>query len=191
MPATSRGPPQVRGPDDRLRQLVGQQCQQAADKFLGSLNAVEAAGERESTVDAVDRHLHGPAIALLDHEAPQADVRVPIADKARLAIWDDGSRFWPKLFAKTIFGASLPDGGRLEAAPEPAIAAFERGQLLAYLTEFGIGSSFARPAPDRGPGALVSDFRFLERYETKPDYGFATETLWWFDKDRAAAIGKA
>ena len=26
--------------------------------------------------------------------------------------------------------------------------------------------------------------------EPKPDYGFAAETLWWFDKDKAAAIGK-
>ncbi|MBX3569891.1 MAG: ABC transporter substrate-binding protein [Rhizobiaceae bacterium] len=26
--------------------------------------------------------------------------------------------------------------------------------------------------------------------EPKPDYGFATETLWWFDRDKAAAIGK-
>jgi microcin C transport system substrate-binding protein len=27
--------------------------------------------------------------------------------------------------------------------------------------------------------------------EPKPDYGFPVESLWWFDKDRAAAIGKA
>lgn len=27
--------------------------------------------------------------------------------------------------------------------------------------------------------------------EPKPDYGFAVESLWWFDKDRAARIGKA
>ena len=27
--------------------------------------------------------------------------------------------------------------------------------------------------------------------EPKPDYGFPVETLWWFDKDKAAAIGKA
>ena len=26
--------------------------------------------------------------------------------------------------------------------------------------------------------------------EPKPDYGFDTESLWWFDKDKAAAIGK-
>jgi microcin C transport system substrate-binding protein len=26
--------------------------------------------------------------------------------------------------------------------------------------------------------------------EPKPDYGFAVETLWWFDEDRAKAIGK-
>ena len=27
--------------------------------------------------------------------------------------------------------------------------------------------------------------------EQKPDYGFPVETIWWFDKDKAAAIGKA
>jgi microcin C transport system substrate-binding protein len=27
--------------------------------------------------------------------------------------------------------------------------------------------------------------------EPKPDYGFPIETMWWFDKDKAAAIGKA
>jgi microcin C transport system substrate-binding protein len=27
--------------------------------------------------------------------------------------------------------------------------------------------------------------------EPKPDYGFPVESLWWFDKDKAAAIGKA
>ena len=26
--------------------------------------------------------------------------------------------------------------------------------------------------------------------EPKPDYGFPVETMWWFDKDKAAAIGK-
>lgn len=28
-------------------------------------------------------------------------------------------------------------------------------------------------------------------HEPKPDYGFPVETLWWFDRDRAAKIGKA
>lgn len=27
--------------------------------------------------------------------------------------------------------------------------------------------------------------------EPKPDYGFPVETMWWFDKDKAASIGKA
>ena len=26
--------------------------------------------------------------------------------------------------------------------------------------------------------------------EPKPDYGFAVESLWWFDEDKAKAIGK-
>lgn len=109
-------------------------------------------------------------IAMLDHVAPQSVVSTPLSAKTRLGIADDGSAYWPSLFGKTIFGASLPEGGRLEPAPKPAIDAFQGGQLLAYLVEFGIGSPFARPAPDRGPGALVVDLRFLERYETKPDY---------------------
>lgn len=109
-------------------------------------------------------------IALLDHVAPQANAETRLGDKLRLAITDDGSAYWPAMFEKTIFGAKLPDGGVLETAPKPAIDAFENGQLLAYLTEFGVASSFAKPAPERGAGALVSDFSFLERYETKPDY---------------------
>lgn len=109
-------------------------------------------------------------IATLDHLAPQSDVGTRLDDKLRLAVTDDGSAYWPAMFEKTIFGAALPDGGVLEPAPKPALDAFAKGQLLAYLTEFGVASSFAKPAPERGPGALVSDFRFLERYETKPDY---------------------
>jgi len=27
--------------------------------------------------------------------------------------------------------------------------------------------------------------------EPKPDYGFAPESLWWFDEQKAKAIGKA
>jgi microcin C transport system substrate-binding protein len=27
--------------------------------------------------------------------------------------------------------------------------------------------------------------------EPKPDFGFPVETMWWYDKDKAAAIGKA
>ena len=27
--------------------------------------------------------------------------------------------------------------------------------------------------------------------EPKPDYGFPVEALWWYDKDKAKAIGKA
>ena len=26
--------------------------------------------------------------------------------------------------------------------------------------------------------------------EPKPDYGFPVEAMWWFDKDKATAIGK-
>ncbi|MFO0693936.1 MAG: hypothetical protein U0230_10305 [Polyangiales bacterium] len=109
-------------------------------------------------------------IAFLDHNAPQANVDTPLEAKLRMQVYEDGSPYWPSLFGKELFGATLPEGGRLEAVPETALRAFESGQLLAYLTEFGIGSSFAKPAPERGEGALVSDFRFLEKYETKADY---------------------
>lgn len=109
-------------------------------------------------------------IALLDRFAPQSNVGTRLADKLRMQVFEDGRPYWPSLFRKEIFGATMPGGGRLEPVPETALRAFESGQLLAYLTEFGIGSSFAKPAPERGEGALVSDFRFLERYETKPDY---------------------
>ena len=37
------------------------------------------------------------------------------------------------------------------------------------------------------PGRLWDMFGFKE---PKPDYGFPVEALWWFDKDKAEAIGK-
>lgn len=108
-------------------------------------------------------------IAFLDHTFPQADSNIPLAQKPRLPMWSSGQEYWPAIFTMKLFGNTIP-GRVLEPAPEPAIAAFKEGQLLAYLTESSVGSTFVRAAPERGEGALVTDFRFLERYATKPDY---------------------
>lgn len=108
-------------------------------------------------------------IAQLDHKFPQADVNVPLAQKPRLPVWSDGSEFYPRLFLRKIFGATVPGPG-LEATPQPAIQAFKEGQLLAYLAESGVASPLLSAAPERGPGHVKLDLRHLENYETKPDY---------------------
>jgi microcin C transport system substrate-binding protein len=41
------------------------------------------------------------------------------------------------------------------------------------------------------PDHLVAHWDMFGWPETKPDYGFSIETTWWFDSERAAAIGKA
>ncbi|EDM68442.1 hypothetical protein PE36_03421 [Moritella sp. PE36] len=109
-------------------------------------------------------------MAILDHYLPQANVKIPLTNKKRMAIWSDGSEYWPGLFTKKIFGLHLPDGGKMDTAPEPVIAAFKEGQLLGYLAESGVASPFLKPAPEMGEGILTIDFSFLENYETKSDY---------------------
>ena len=109
-------------------------------------------------------------IASLDDKFPQANIHIPLLDKPRLPIWSDGSDFWPKLFQMKLFGDTIPHQGLLAKTPDAALAAFKKGQLLAYLTESGVANTFAKPIPSRGEGVLVSDFRFLEKYATKPDY---------------------
>jgi microcin C transport system substrate-binding protein len=37
---------------------------------------------------------------------------------------------------------------------------------------------------------LVAFWDMFGFKEPKPDYGFPVEALWWFDKDKAKAIGK-
>lgn len=109
-------------------------------------------------------------MALLDHYLPQANVKIPLTNKKRMEVWSDGQEYWPGLFTKKIFGLHLPDGGTMDKTPAPAIAAFKDGQLLAFLAESGVASPFLKPAPEMGQGMLTIDFRFLESYETKPDY---------------------
>ena len=109
-------------------------------------------------------------IAPLDHFFPQADVRVPIEIKPRMVVWSDGNAYWPKLFLQKVLGRTVPEKGEMEPTPKPAIEAFKSGQLLAYLTESGIGSTLVRAADEGAPGPLVLDFTFLDGYETKADY---------------------
>lgn len=108
-------------------------------------------------------------IALLDHVLPQANAAVSPERKTRMQIWSDGSNFWPRIFTWNIFGYTIP-GRTLEKTPEPAIAAYKEGQLYAYLTEFGVATTFAKPVPGGEQGLLVADFRYMEAYETKPGY---------------------
>lgn len=108
-------------------------------------------------------------ISMLDHFFPQANVNIPLKDKPRMNIWSNGADIYPGIFLKKIFGYTIPGPG-LEETPEPAVEAFKAGQLLAYLVESGVANTFASPAPQRGNGAVSIDFRYLEKYETKPDY---------------------
>jgi len=127
-------------------------------------------------------------ITALDHLIPQAAVGTPLRDKPRMAIWSRGENYWPSLFGRSLFGYDMPNHGRLEQTPRPALAAFEQGQLLAYLTGFGVGNCFARPAPERGPGWLVSDFRHLEKYATKPDYAPYGGMAWFRINEQARRL---
>ena len=108
-------------------------------------------------------------MAILDHVFPQADATLPPQLKPRMDIRSDGSEYWPKIFTLNIFGLTIP-GRILEKALEPAIAAYKQGQLYAYLTEFGVAATFAKPVPGHVEGALVADFRYMETYATKPGY---------------------
>jgi len=108
-------------------------------------------------------------IALMDHFFPQADINIPLKEKPRMKIWSNGLDIYPKLFQRKLFGFSLPIPD-LKKTPPPAIKAFKKGQLLAFLGEYGIANTFLKPAPGRGKGALMMDFRFQEKYDTKADY---------------------
>ena len=107
-------------------------------------------------------------IAMLDHFFPQANVNIPLKDKVRMPIWSDGQNVYPKIYTKTLFGQSLPIQ-KFKPTPPPAIDAYKAGQLLAYLGEFGVANPFLKKAPHK-EGHLMMDFRFLEKYDTKPDY---------------------
>lgn len=107
-------------------------------------------------------------IAILDHFSPQANVNIPLKDKPRMKIWDDGNSIYPKIYTMTLFGFSLPVP-KFKITPPPVIDAYKQGQLLAYLAESGVANPFLKKAPNK-QGYLVMDFRELEKYETKADY---------------------
>lgn len=107
----------------------------------------------------------------LDHSVPQANSKVPIKNKQRMMPGSSGSEYWPKLFSKTLFGLSLPETGKfLQKTPNPLLAAFHEGQVLAYLAESGVANPLLQPAAAGKKGALMLDFRFLEKYTTKENY---------------------
>ena len=106
----------------------------------------------------------------LDHVFPQANVDVPITDKPRMAIWSDGTEYWPGLFRWNLFGRTVPGEGELEHAPEPAVQAYKQGQLLAYLCEAGIGATYLKRCPAGSEHELEVDLSYLQDYETKQDY---------------------
>lgn len=106
-------------------------------------------------------------IAFADHNFPQANSKLALVDKPRLEIWSSGANYWPGIFEKKLFGLTLPDPAA-PIAPPAAIAAYKAGQQLAYLCESGVGSTML--ARGEKQGELVLDLRFLESYETKPDY---------------------
>lgn len=109
-------------------------------------------------------------IALLDHFFPQADVKIPLASKPRMNIWDDGSEIYPQLYTMKLFGLELPIR-HLEETPKAAIKASESGRLLAYLAQSGVANPFLHRCTEEGhEGQLVIDFRHLEALETKKDY---------------------
>jgi len=110
-------------------------------------------------------------IELLDHYFPQANVNTRLKNKLRMPMNSDGSEYWPALFKRKLFGHTMPDGGQLEKIPELAKTRFLEGQLIAYLAESGVASPFLQCADEaRGQNALMLDFSYLEKYETKPDY---------------------
>jgi hypothetical protein len=107
------------------------------------------------------------AIAFLDHNFPQVDTCIPLAQKPRLTVYSDGQDAFPFIYRHKYFGFSIP-GQNLESTPEPAIEAYKKGQLLAYLAESGVANTLLKPGTTIG--TLVMDLRFLESYETKADY---------------------
>ncbi len=109
---------------------------------------------------------------------PFADISVPISQKPRMEPWSDGSQYWPKWLLKRIWlprlgWFSIESGVRgpgMQSTPDKAIEAYHDGQLLAYLVEYGTAGVFLKPHVEMERTQFILDFRFLEVYETKPDY---------------------
>ncbi len=112
---------------------------------------------------------------------PFANIHVPLRDKPRMEPWSDGSHYWPRWLLRRIYIPSfgwfqIESGVRgpgIQSTPDSAVEAYQQGQLLAYLVEYGIAGPFIEaiePTSPSGTTRFKMDFRFLEAYETKPDY---------------------
>ena len=97
--------------------------------------------------------------------------------------------------------ASLPGSrnlpGTTDAAVDALVEAIDRVTSRAELvTVIRALDRVLRARMDWVPSWYSANHRvaFWDMFgfkEPKPDYGFAAETLWWFDEERARAIGKA
>ena len=124
-------------------------------------------------------------ISWMDYFIPQANVNAPLDNKLRLAINDGGQDKYPSgLFQLGVMEDFPAMGKSLQRAPKPAVDAYKKGELLAWLVQYGIGNSFLKRAVQtdsypfyqlieetngKEPG-MVLDFRELESYEYKKDY---------------------
>lgn len=105
---------------------------------------------------------------------------------------------------ETIFhshSAKLPGSRNLAGTADPAVDALiaavgqaaDRQSLIVAMRAL---DRVLRARQDWIPNWYSANHRaaFWDMFgfkEPKPDYGFPVEALWWFDKDKAAAIGKA
>tara|TARA_R110002049_G_scaffold46487_1_gene135214 strand:- start:178151 stop:179632 length:1482 start_codon:yes stop_codon:yes gene_type:complete len=118
------------------------------------------------------------AASVVNRVFPIANIDVPLRLKPRMEPWSDGSNYWPKQFLKRIYlptlgWFSIESGVRgpgFQRTPPTAIDAYSRGQLLAFLVEYGIAGTFIQPVVRDGKQAFVMDLTFFEKYETKSDY---------------------
>ena len=96
--------------------------------------------------------------------------------------------------------ADLPGSRNLPGTADPSVdalidavgAAGDRPSLIAAMR---VLDRVLRARRDWIPNWYSANHRvaFWDRFgyqEPKPDYGFPVEVMWWFDKDKAAAIGK-
>ncbi len=109
---------------------------------------------------------------------PFANIDVPLAHKPRMEPWSDGTEYWPNWLTRRAYVPRLGwfeiaagvRGPGFQPTPDSAVEAYRKGQLLAYLAEYGIAGSFIEPVTRAGRSAFKLDLSFLEKYETKPDY---------------------
>lgn len=128
---------------------------------------------------------------------PFANIHTPLKYKPRMEPWSDGSHYWPGWLLRRIWLPGLGmfqiqsgvRGPGFQPTPEVALDAWHRGQLLAWLVEYGIAGSFLEPEENGNDVRFRMDFSFLEKYETKPDYESYGGTAWFvIDDDRKCMV---